>query len=280
MEKNRQRLTITLRQEILNILDKYIDGSRIRNRSHAIEYILSKYFSRPIDTAVILAGGKGIKMRPVTYEIPKAMLPINNRPILEYTIENFRRHGIKKFIISIGYLGNKIREHFGDGSKFGVKITYIEQGKHESGTAEPVWQAKKMLDKKPFFLYYGDVLANIDLTDMVDYYLANDAAVTMALTSVKEPHNWGVVRLQGSRVYSFLEKPSNRKDLSHLINSGIYICDNRIFKYLNDDSRRLEKGVFPKLVKEKELNGYLFAGQWFDTGNPEIFKQAARKWKE
>jgi len=279
MEKNRQRLTITLRQEILDLLDKNIDGSRIRNRSHAIEYILSKHFSRPIDTAIILAGGKGIKMRPATYETPKAMLTINNRPFLEYTIDNFRRHGIRKFIISIGYLGKKIKNHFGDGSKFGVKITYIEQGKHENGTSEPIRQAQKILSKKPFFLYYGDVLANIDITDMIDFHVANDAVVTMALTSIKEPHNWGVVRLQGSKVYSFLEKPSNRKDLSHLINSGIYICDPQIFKYINTESKRLEKDVFPKLVNDKELNGYLFAGQWFDAGNPEIFKYATKKWE-
>jgi len=275
---DRNRLTITLKKDILKQLDDYIDGSRIRNRSHAIEYVLSKHFAPKIKKAVILAGGKGLKMRPFTYEMPKAMIPVNGRPVLEHIIENLRHYDIRGLVVSIGHQGSKIKQHFGDGSKFGVKITYLDQGKSESGTAAPILQAKKLVASQPFLVYYGDVLATIDLDDLVDFHLANNAVVTLALTSVNKSADWGVVRVQGNRVYSFLEKPEARKDLSNVINAGIYIFEPAIFDYLAD-AKRLEKDVFPKLVEQRKLFGYLFAGQWFDVGNPEIYKQAVKEWK-
>jgi NDP-sugar pyrophosphorylase family protein len=276
---SRTRLTITLKKEIIKHLDEYIDGSRIRNRSHAIEYALTKYFSPKIKKAIILAGGQGLKMRPFTYEMPKAMIPINNRPVLEYIIENLRRNDIREIIISIGYLGQKIKQYFGDGSNFGVKITYLNQGKYEEGTASPILQAKKLISAESFLVYYSDVLASIDLTDMIDFHLANGSIATMALTSVRESSNWGVVRLQGSKIQSYLEKPNKRKDLSHLINAGIYIFEPSIFEYFEKNTKRLEKDILPKLVEENKLGGYLFAGKWFDVGNPEIYKDAVHQWK-
>lgn len=275
---DRNRLTITLKKDILKQLDEYIDGARIRNRSHAIEYVLSKYFAPKIKKAVILAGGKGLKMRPFTYEMPKAMIPVNNRPVLEHIIESLRRYDIREIIVSVGHQGNKIKQHFGDGSRFGVKITYLNQGKSETGTAAPILQAKKFVGSQPFLVYYGDVLANIDLDDMIDFHLTNNGLATAALTSVNKPSDWGVVRVQGSRVYSFLEKPDHRKDLSKVINAGIYIFEPKVFEYLKD-AKRLERDVFPKLVEQRKLFGYLFAGQWFDVGNPEIYKQAVKEWK-
>ena len=276
---DRPRLTITLKKEILKQLDEYIDGARIRNRSHAIEYVLSKYFAPKIQTALILAGGQGLKMRPFTYEMPKAMIPVNSRPILEHIIENLRRYDVRDLIISIGHQGVKIKQLFGDGSKFGVKIFYLEQGKNQTGTAAPVLQAKKILGQKPFIVYYGDVSANIDLDDLIDFHLANSDLATIALTSVNRSSNWGVVRLQGNRIYSFLEKPDQRKDLSKVINAGVYIFEPAIFNSLNPQMKRLEKEVFPKLVEQRKLFGYMFSGQWFDVGNPEIYQQAVKAWR-
>lgn len=276
---DRNRLTITLKKDILKQLDEYIDGARIRNRSHAIEYVLRRYFAPKIKKTLVLAGGKGLKMRPFTYEMPKAMIPVNNRPVLEYIIENLRRYDIRDLIISIGHQGKKIKQYFGDGSKFGVKITYLDQGKAESGTAAPVLQAKKLVDNQPFLVYYGDVLATIDLVDMIDFYLSANSIVTMALTSVKKSSDWGVVRVQGSRVYSFLEKPDARRDLSHVINAGVYIFEPGVFDYITPQTKRLEKEVFPKLVEQHKLSGYLFAGQWFDVGNPDSYQRAVKEWK-
>ena len=277
----RQRLTITLEKQTLEQLDGFIDGSRIRNRSHAIEYLLTKCLLPKVRTAVILAGGQGLKMRPFTFEMPKGMIPVNGRPVLLHTVENLRRHDVRDIIISTGHQGSKIKQYFGDGSKFGVRITYLEQGKSESGTAAPLFQAKKNIGNQPFFLYYGDVLANIDLNDMVDFHLSAPGSVaTMALTTVAKSSDWGVVRLQGSRVYSFLEKPDARKDLSRVINAGVYIFEPKIFDYLKLETKRIEKEIIPKLVNEHKLAGYLFAGQWFDVGNPDSYQQATKEWRD
>ena len=277
----RQRLTITLEKETLEQLDGFIDGSRIRNRSHAIEYLLTKCLMPKIRIAIILAGGQGLKIRPFTFEMPKGMIPVNNRPVLLHTVENLRRHDVRDIIISLGHQGGKIKQYFGDGSKFGVHITYIEQGKNESGTAAPLLQAKKSIGNQPFFLYYGDVLANIDLNDMVDFHVtATGSVATMALTTVAKSSDWGVVRLQGSRVYSFLEKPDARKDLSRVINAGVYIFEPKIFEYLKLETKRIEKEIIPKLVNEHKLAGYLFAGQWFDVGNPDSYQQATKEWRD
>lgn len=276
---DRERLTITLNKEIVKKLDEYIDGARIRNRSHAIEYVLTRYFGPRIKKALILAGGEGIKMRPFTYEMPKCLIPVNGRPVLDHIIENLRRYDIRSIILSIGYHGEKIREHVGDGGRYGVKITYLEQGTSEVGTAMPVRQAKKLLSAGPFVLYYADVLARIDFDDMFDFHLANGGAATLALTSVTRSSSWGVVRVQGSKIYSFLEKPDHRKDLSKVINAGIAICEPKIFDAIGPTAKRLERDVFPKLAKERKLAGYLFAGQWFDVGDPESYKQAVQNWK-
>jgi NDP-sugar pyrophosphorylase family protein len=261
----RERLTITLKKETLKNLDKHIDGSKIRNRSHAVEYILGKYFEPKVRKALVLTGGNKNK----NASEPKAMTIINGRPVLENTIENLRRNDIREIIISIGSLGEKIKNYFNDGSKFGVKIKYIKQSE-ESGTASPILEAKQYLANEPFLVYYGDVLSDIDLLDMADFHLAGGMIATMAITSVKEPSNWGVARMKGSRIYSYLEKPDYRKDMSHLINAGIYIFEPEIFKYLDENTKRLEKEVIPTLIEDNAINGYLFDSGWHDVGNPEI----------
>ncbi len=276
---DKSRLTITLDQDVLKQLDEHIDGKRIRNRSHAIEYVLSKYFAPKIRKAVILAGGKGLKMRPFTYDMPKAMISVNGRPVLEHIIEHLRRYDVRELIISIGHQGNKIKQHFGDGTKFGVKITYLDQGKNETGTAAPIRQAKELIGDQPFIVYYGDVLSEIDLDDMADFHLSNNGMATMALTAVNKSSSWGVVRVQGSRVYSFLEKPDARRDLSNIINAGVYIFEPEIFDAISTTAQRLEKDVFAKLLEKRELYGYIFAGGWFDVGNPDSYERAVKEWR-
>src|SRR3989338_7281908 len=118
----RSRITITLDTQVLKKVDQLIDKNKIRNRSHAIEYVLNKYTASNVHTAVILAGGRGTNLRPYTYEIPKPLLPVKGTPILEHLINELKKNGITDIIIAISYLGNKIKEYFGNGEKFGVTI--------------------------------------------------------------------------------------------------------------------------------------------------------------
>ena len=124
---DRDRLTITLRKDILEKLDNLIDGVTLRNRSHAIESILERSLMPQVTQAVILAGGVGVNMRPFTYEIPKALIPVHGKPLVEYLIEELRDAGIRTIVMATGHLGDKIIDHFGNGSKFGVTIQYSQE---------------------------------------------------------------------------------------------------------------------------------------------------------
>lgn len=278
---SRQRLTITLDKHIVKLLDDTIDGARIRNRSHAIEYLLSKTLASKISQAVILAGGKGVKMRPFTYEMPKSMIPIHGRPLLEHTIILLREHNLRDIIISIGYLGEKIQEYFGDGSKLGVKISYAEQDKNgEMGTGGALKITQNLIKQNTFVMVHGDVLAEINLADLIDFHQKNGKTATVALTSVPDSSIWGVVKLHGSEIREFQEKPKRSKALSRLINSGIYVFEKEIFNQMPRQNKfSLEEKVLTKLVQSKNLAGFSFEGQWFDIGTPKIYERVLKEWK-
>lgn len=275
---DRERLTITLKKEVLKRLDRAIDGDKIRNRSHAIEYYLNQSLSPSIDKALILAGGRGINMRPFTFEMPKTMIPVKDKPILEYTIERLRDAGIRNVLIHVGHLGEKIIKYFGDGTRFGVAIAYQSE-KKEQGTAAPLRQAKKHFRNQPFLLHYGDVLAEINITDLIDFHTSAGTAATMALTSrVDNPADFGVARVRGATIIEFSEKPHGGS-VSHLVNSGIYIFEPKVFTYIPTSGySMLEKDVIPKLVREGQLTGYVFSGRWFDISSPEQYEKALKAW--
>jgi len=276
----RKRLTITIKKELLPEIDKIIDGLRIRNRSHAIEYLLTQTLSPKISKALVLAGGEGIKMRPFTYEIPKTLIPVKDKPILEYIIELLREAQIREIMILVGHLGNKIKSHFGNGSRFGVKISYLLE-KKPRGTAAPLRQAKEFIGKSSFVTIYGDTLIDINLRDLIDFHQAHPGIATMALTSYDKPYEFGVVRLHGNKIVKFTEKPEKGKKVSHLINAGLFIFDPEIINYIPKKGySMLEKDVFPKLVKEGKLYGYPFEGQWFDVSTPEVYEEVLKEWKK
>lgn len=279
MTAERERLTITLRHDLLRRVDDLIDGARIRNRSHAIEYLLSNSLPPVVRKAFVLAGGAGVKMRPLTYELPKPMIPVNGRPILEHIVDLLRENNIREIIVLAGPLTDKIRSYFGDGSKFGVKISYVEESKR-SGTAGPLLKAKNLIDDHPFVMIHGDVLADINLRDMIEFHQHCSKLATMAVTSVDSPSEWGVIGLQGEKIVSFTEKP-HRPGISHNINAGIYIMNPEILDYIPDKAfSMLEQDVFPQLAKEGKLCGYAFEGVWFDIATPKIYEQALKEWKK
>lgn len=268
----RSRLTITLKPDLLRALDKVIDGRKIRNRSHAIEYWLEQALIPQVTKVLVLAGGQGVNFRPLTYELPKALIPIKGKPLLEHTIEMLKRSGFNDIVLSVGHLGDKVREHFGDGSRFGVKVTYLEQKKSNRGTAQPVREAASALGGGTFILLYGDVLADIDFKDVLAFHAAQHLPLTMALTSVEKPTSWGVVNLKGNRVVGFTEKPKQRTSASHLVNAGIYVCEPEMLPLISVKSERLEKDLLPRLAQSGQLAGYPFSGYWYDVSTPEVYE--------
>lgn len=279
----RQRVTITIRDDLLRSLDRVIDHQRIRNRSHAIEVLLSRILNTEVRQAVILASGEGVKMRPFTYEVPKPLIPVNGRPLLENTIDMLRHHGITSIVMTISHLAEKIRHHFGDGSKFGVTIRYVHE-KKPSGTGGALLAARPYLEDDSFIALYGDVLVDLDLTEFLQAHENTKAAVgTLALTSVADPSAYGAVRLRGTRVVEFSEKPPVRSDVSRLVFAGVAAFQPTVFNFFPKTKRgplSLERHIFPKLINQGRLYGYPFEGQWFDVSTPDAYEQVLKQWKK
>lgn len=275
----REKITITLREDLLKRVDETIDGEHIRNRSHAIEYLLTQCLKPTVHSALILAGGKGVGMKPLTEQLPKSLLPVNGKPILEHQIELLKSYGIQNIFILTGHLGEAIKRRLGDGSNFGVKITYLEQDSDDIGTGHALFLAKPFLSHNPFLMMYGDVLAEINLQDFIEHHTSSSCLATVALTSVKYPSLYGVATMRGEKIVGFAEKPKEKEELSRVISAGVACFEPAIFTYLSrDKDLALEKDVFPTLAKEEKLNGYLFEGKWFDIGTQEIYERAKKEW--
>jgi len=271
------KITITLNDGVLKRIDSMLDGKKAHTREEYIENLVYRMVNREnVKKAFILAGGKGTRMRPFTYEMPKPLIPVQGRPLLQHIIDLLRKYDVREVIISTGYMCDKIREYFGNGSRFGVNIAYIEE-KEELGTAGPLRMAKDELTG-PFIMFNGDILANIDLHDFMDTHAKNDGIATIALTPVKDPSHFGVAELRGERILRFIEKPKGPVK-SKLINAGVYILEPEVIDYVPPGKAMMEKEVFPKLAQEGRLYGYPFDGQWFDTGTHESYERAIKGWK-
>ncbi|MEM4267525.1 MAG: nucleotidyltransferase family protein [Candidatus Woesearchaeota archaeon] len=273
----KERVTLTLESSILSQIDSQVDGFKVKNRSHAIELLLLKSLGKDIPkTGFILAGGRGTRLKPITNEIPKPMIPLHDKPIIEHTIDLFKKYGIRRIIISIGYKGDKIKEYFGDGRRIGLNILYIEE-KEPLGTAGPLNLVKPFINDT-FIMCNADELKDIDLNEMYLQHKESKAVATIALTTVENPSSFGVVKLKGNRIVEFIEKPKHAP--SKLINAGLYMLEPEIFSYAPQQVGSIEKDVFPKLAKEGKLFGFPFDGQWFDTGTMERYQEAIEKWKD
>lgn len=273
------RVSLTLEEDVLKRLDFYSMTSGINNRSFAVEEILkTSLSSKGPKKAVILCGGEGTRLRPLTYEIPKPMVPVQGKPIVEHLIDLFKKYGIFEIVLSVGYLKDKVKTHFGDGSKYGVKITYIEENS-PLGTGGPLRLCKDIINET-FIVSNGDELKNINIPEMIGKcHKPNNAIGTIALTTVQDPSAYGVAKLDGYKILEFVEKPPRGKAPSNLINSGFYVFEPEIFDFIPKGASSLEKDVFPKLAKKGRLCGYPFSGQWFAVGNIDQYEIAIKNWK-
>lgn len=274
----KERITITIDKEILDRIDKKINSGILKNRSYAIEILLKKALgaNRP-RLAVALCGGQGTRLRPITYEIPKALIPVHGKTITEHLFDLFKKYDIREIILAVGYMKNKIKKYFGDGSGFGMNISYIEE-EIPLGTAGPLRMLRDRI-KETFIVTNGDELKNINIEEMFELHKRNNALVTIALTTVDDPSAYGVARLSGSRILEFIEKPSKDKAPSRLINAGFYIMEPDVLELIPPGFAMLERDVFPKIAEQGKLYGYPFSGQWFDTGNITRYEIALKEWK-
>ncbi|MBD3312060.1 NTP transferase domain-containing protein [archaeon] len=272
----KERITITLENSLINDIDERVDNVRIRNRSHAIELLLRKSLGlKSPKKALILAGGKGTRLRPITYEIPKPMVPVQGRPLIEHTISLLRKYDIRDIIVSVGYLGEKVKDYFGDGSKFGVNLEYVFEDE-PLGTAGCLRLARDLLDES-FIMFNGDNLVNIDLQSLFNAHLKSKALSTIALTTVDDPSSFGVAILKGNKITRFIEKPE--EPISRLINAGVYVLEPEVIDLVPEGPASMEYDVFPQVLDKSKLYGYPFEGQWLPTDNTERYEKAIREWE-
>src|SRR3989339_2146202 len=218
--------------------------------------------------AIILAGGLGTRLHPLTINTPKPMIPVANRPLMEYIVELLAKHGIRDIIALLFHKPHIIKNHFGDGKEFGVKMSYVEA--HEDyGTAGAVKLATEKFNE-PFIVISADLVTNFDLTAAIKYHNSKKSSVTILLTRIANPLPYGIVITNGDgRIKRFLEKPSWSEVFSDTINTGIYILDPEILQYIPPgNSFDFSQDLFPLLLGESQpLYGYVAEGLWKDIGN-------------
>lgn len=224
--------------------------------------------------AVIMAGGKGTRLRPLTLTTPKPMVPLLNRPCMEYMIELLKRYDIHQIAVTLQHLPNIIRNHFGDGSKFGVQLHYFEEDT-PLGTAGSIKYAEPFLNET-FIVISGDALTDFNLRNVIQYHREKQAIATMVLTRVNIPLEYGVVMTDvEGHVTRFLEKPSFSEIFSDTVNTGIYVLEPEILSLIPErEYYDFSLQLFPSLLKEKKrLFGYIAPGYWSDIGNLQQYRQ-------
>jgi mannose-1-phosphate guanylyltransferase / phosphomannomutase len=225
--------------------------------------------------AVIMAGGEGTRLRPLTSNAPKPLLPIADRPMMEHTINLLRRHGFTEIVVTVAFMAKAIRDYFGDGREFGVTLTYVDEPT-PLGTAGSVRNAAEHLDGK-FLVISGDVITDIDVSQIIAFHESREAVATIGLTPVENPLEFGIVitREDGS-IERFLEKPTWGQVFSDTINTGIYVLEPEILELIEPGRPAdFSADVFPRLLRESQaLYGAVAHGYWEDVGTLEAYLRA------
>jgi len=225
--------------------------------------------------AIVMAGGEGTRLRPLTVNRPKPMVPICNRPVMEYVLELLKRHGVDTVIVTLHYLAEEVVSYFGDGSDFGLHIIYSVEDE-PLGTAGSVKKVEEYLDDT-FLVVSGDALTDFDLSRLLSFHRESSSMATVTLTRVESPLEYGVVITdQDHKIVRFLEKPSWGEVFSDQVNTGIYVLEPEILDLMEPDQfYDFSKDLFPKLLNEnRPLFGYVAQGYWCDIGDLDHYRKA------
>ena len=224
--------------------------------------------------ALILVGGEGTRLRPLTSNRPKPVVPLVDRPFIVYMLEWLRNHGVDEAILSCGFMADRVRDVLGDGSELGVALRYVQEPR-PLGTGGALKFAEEYLQER-FFMLNGDVLTDIDLTAQLRQHEATGARATLALIGVEDPSAYGLVRRnEDTSVTEFVEKPTSDEIDTNLINAGAYILERDVLGTMAPAGTRIsiEREVFPRLV-DNGLYGYeADSAYWLDIGTPERYMQ-------
>jgi NDP-sugar pyrophosphorylase family protein len=254
MSKN--RLTITLSKDVLQLIDQTIDGKHIRNRSHAIESLLLKQLRGVIFQGVILAGGD-------PHALEKTLTPVSGQPLLIHSLNLLQSYGIKHVYI----LTDNPPDLIADSIKPYQNVHIIKQ-RHGLGTAGALFQLKNRLNDQPFIVMHSDIFTDINLEELIMFHMNQNSLATICVKPKLNQREFGKVLMQGNRITEFHSTPV-RSEVG-MVNTGVYIFNPGIFPRLKKRGKAmLETDVFPKLSEEKALTGFIFEGIWYEVRNPD-----------
>lgn len=222
--------------------------------------------------AFVLAGGKGERLRPLTDGIPKPLVRVNGKPILQYGLELLAENGIEKIILGTGYLHEKIESFFGDGKRFGLDIQYSVESV-PLGTGGALKLAEPLLEKR-FCMMNGDTISDIAVAEMGEMHARTGAFATLAVRKIPSTEGFGVILMQGTRITKFDEKPSVFSEKEMVVNAGLYVLEKKALEWLPSGFGLIEKTLFPLLAEKKLLQGFFHKGLWLTTDTIERIRMA------
>jgi len=228
--------------------------------------------------AVILVGGFGTRLRPLTCTRPKQLLPLGSTTLIEYMISRLTEQGIKEIVLAAGYIVEKLQEALGDGSSLGASIHYSREVA-PLGTAGPLRQAEDHLrGGGPFLVLNGDIISDMDYRQLLKHHRRKGAIATIALHRVDNPSRYGVVDIdQDGRIRAFIEKPAPGTAPSNLINAGCYVLEEEVLDLIPPGVKTsIERQTFPQLCERGSIYGWVHQGLWIDTGTPASYLEANR----
>jgi NDP-sugar pyrophosphorylase family protein len=227
--------------------------------------------------AVILAGGEGTRLRPLTLSIPKPVVPVVDRPFLRHQLDLLVRAGVREVVLSVAYRPERVEAVFGDGRDLGLRIRYAVE-ETPLGTGGAVKNTEALLDERTIVLN-GDILTDVDLAAIVESHAREGASATILLTPVANPQAYGLVETDGrGRVHRFLEKPRPEQITTNTINAGVYVLETRVLDLMPPGvNHSIERGFFPALLARGDLVlGPVQRGYWIDIGTPDKYLQVHR----
>lgn len=222
-----------------------------------------------------MAGGYGTRLKDLTKNLPKPMVPVAGRPALEFVVDHLAEHGIKEAAMALHYLPHAITSHFG-GRRGPVELSYSIAAE-DLGTAGAVRRASRYVGDNPLLIVSGDVITNFDLTALIESHAAKRSLFTVGLTKVDDPSQYGVARTDNEgRITDFVEKPKDYPEKSCWVNAGIYMIDRQALEYIPDGQFfDISRNLIPRLMADGvAIHGARLDGHWFDIGTPETLRQA------
>lgn len=225
----------------------------------------------------VLCGGEGTRLRPHTHRIPKPMLKVGDKPILQYVLENLKTNGLTDLILAVGYKREQIMDYFGDGSRFGVKIEYLIE-RTPQNTAGAILPYKGKL-QEPFLVVMGDHVSDVPLRQLLDFHRQQKTIATIALHQHPTKIDFGVVRMQEGQGDGFIQEFIEKPVFEHLVSIGMYVFEPGIFGFIGP-GEDFAKNVFPRLISSgKPIAGCVLQGRWDDVGRVADYERLNEEYR-